>query len=92
MYYRKNNGYTIDNKGNIVRWDNPRRGEDEARIKELEYQIFELTQKIQSLENEMKMKEMEMNEARATSINIEYQGAIDKIKNIKKEIDSIFNG
>lgn len=37
MYYRKNNGYTIDNKGNIVRWDNPRRDEDEARIKELEY-------------------------------------------------------
>ncbi len=92
MYYRKNNGYTIDNKGNIVRWDNPRRGEDEARIKELEYQIFELTQKIQSIENEMKMKEMEMNEARAASFNIEYQDAIEKIRNIKKEIDSIFKG
>lgn len=40
----------------------------------------------------MKMKEMEMNEARAASIDIEYQGAIDKIRNIKKEIDSIFKG
>ncbi len=40
----------------------------------------------------MKMKEMEMNEARAASFNIEYQDAIEKIRNIKKEIDSIFKG
>lgn len=37
MYYRKNNGYKIDKDGNIIRWDNPRRNEDEAKIQELEF-------------------------------------------------------
>lgn len=92
MYYRKNNGYTIDKDGNIIRWDNPRRGEDEAKIQELEFQLYELRQKVQQLETEQTMMEMKTNETRAASIDIEYQGAIDKIRSIKKEIDSIFKG
>ena len=38
------------------------------------------------------MMEMNTNEARAASIDIEYQGTLDKIRSIKKEIDSIFKG
>lgn len=37
MYYRNKSGYTIDNNGKIIRWDNPRRHEDEEKIQELEF-------------------------------------------------------
>lgn len=92
MYYRKDSGYTIDNNGKIIRWDNPRRHEDEEKIQELEFQLQELRQRVQQLETEQKMMKMEMNEGRAVSFDVEYQGAIDKVKNIKKEIDAIFKG
>ena len=92
MYYRKNNGYTIDKDGNIIRWDNPRRSEDEAKIQKLESQLCELRQKVKQLETEQKMMEINTNDARAASIDIENQGALDTIRSIKKEIDSIFKG
>ena len=92
MYYRKNNGYTIDKDGNIIRWDSPRCSEDEAKIQELESQLCELRQKVKQLETEQKMMEINTNDARAASIDIENQGALDTIRSIKKEIDSIFKG
>lgn len=32
MYYRNKSGYILDNDGNIIRWENPRRREDEEKI------------------------------------------------------------